>query len=77
VSGRALRSIAQLAPHTARRLADLADAERLSGRGTERLLRVARTVADLAASVTVEAEHLEQAARWRPNLREPVLALAV
>ena len=31
----------------ARRLAELADAERLSGRGTERLLRVARTVADL------------------------------
>jgi len=77
VSGRALRSIAQLAPDTAQRLADLADAEGLSGRGTERLLRVARTVADLAASEAVEAEHLEEAARWRPSLRQPVLALAV
>ena len=50
VSGRALRAIAALGPVTARRLADLADAELLSGRGTERLLRVARTVADLAGS---------------------------
>jgi magnesium chelatase family protein len=77
VSGRALRSIAQLAPDTAQRLAELADNERLSGRGTERLLRVARTVADLAGADAVEAEHLEEAARWRPSLRQPVLALAV
>jgi len=34
-------------------------------------------VADLAASDAVEAEHLEEAARWRPSLRQPVLALAV
>ncbi|HTK44310.1 MAG TPA: ATP-binding protein, partial [Patescibacteria group bacterium] len=77
VTGRALRSIAQMAPETARRLADLADAELLSGRGTERLLRVARTVADLAESEAVEVEHLEEAARWRPSVRQPVLALAV
>ena len=77
VSGRALRSIAQMAPQTAQRLADLADAELLSGRGTERLLRVARTIADLAAAEAVEVEHLEEAARWRPSLRQPALALAV
>ena len=77
VGGRALRAIASLRPVTARRLADLADAERLSGRGTERLLRVARTVADLAASAAVEIEHLEEAARWRPPSGRSPMALAV
>ena len=77
VGGRALRAISNLRPITARRLADLADAERLSGRGTERLLRVARTVADLAASPAVEIEHLEEAARWRPPSGRPSVALAI
>ncbi len=77
VSGRALRTIASLRPVTSRRLADLADTERLSGRGTERLLRVARTVSDLAGSPAVEIEHLEEAARWRPPSQRPPVALAV
>ena len=77
VGGRALRIVANLRPITTRRLADLADAERLSGRGTERLLRVARTVADLAASGAVEIEHLEEAARWRPPSGRSPMALAV
>ena len=77
VSGRALRAIARLDVVTMRRLAELADVERLSGRGTERLLRVARTVADLAGSEAVEVEHLEEAARWRPPATRPELALAV
>jgi magnesium chelatase family protein len=77
VSGRALRALAGMRQATADRLGDLADAERLSGRGTERLLRVARTVADLAASGAVELEHLEEAARWRPPSTQPLIALAV
>ena len=77
VSGRTLRTIAGLRPITARRLSDLADTELLSGRGTERLLRVARTVADLAGSPSVEIEHLEEAARWRPPSSRPPVALAV
>lgn len=77
VSGRALRTISALRPITSRRLADLADTERLSGRGTERLLRVARTVADLGGSPSVEVEHLEEAARWRPPSTHPPVALAV
>jgi magnesium chelatase family protein len=77
VAGRTLRTIARLRPITTRRLSDLADAERLSGRGTERLLRVARTVADLGGSESVEIEHLEEAARWRPPSSRPPVALAV
>jgi magnesium chelatase family protein len=77
VGGRALRLISRLRPETSHRLAELADAERLSGRGTERLLRVSRTVADLAASEAVEVEHLEEAARWRPPSARPATALAV
>ena len=77
VSGRALRVISAMSVATGRRLAELADSERLSGRGTERLLRVARTVADLAAADAVEIEHLEEAARWRPPSIRPLVALAV
>jgi magnesium chelatase family protein len=77
VSGRALRSIAAMEPDTAERLAELADAELLSGRGTERLLRVARTVADLGGAGAVTIAHLEEAARWRPPTLRAPLALAV
>jgi magnesium chelatase family protein len=77
IGGRALRAVARLRPLTGDRLSELADAERLSGRGTERLLRVALTVADLAGADAVEVEHLEEAARWRPPSSRPVMALAV
>jgi magnesium chelatase family protein len=77
VSGRALRAISGLSAESAERLAQLADSELLSGRGTERLLRVARTVADLSGVATVEIEHLEEAARWRPPSIRTSLALAV
>jgi magnesium chelatase family protein len=77
ISGRSLRAIALMDGTTTRRLSDLADSELLSGRGTERLLRVARTVADLAGSPAVEIEHLEEAARWRPPSSRAPVALAV
>jgi magnesium chelatase family protein len=77
ISGRALRVVAGLHTATARHLAELADAELLSGRGTERLLRVARTIADLADAGDVGLEHLEEAARWRPPSTRPPVALAV
>jgi magnesium chelatase family protein len=77
VTGRALRAIAGLRAITSHRLAELADAERLSGRGTERLLRVARTIADLDESDAVEIVHLEEAARWRPPTSRSPFALAV
>lgn len=37
----------------------------LSARGVGRLLRVARTIADLDGAPTVRREHLEEAARFR------------
>jgi magnesium chelatase family protein len=65
ISGRELRSNCLLSPVAARRAIDLADLEGLSGRGTERLLRVARTIADLAGETAVLGDHLEEAARFR------------
>lgn len=65
VSGRELRTICDLTPIAARRAVELADLEGLSGRGTERLLRVARTIADLAGAGSVAIEHLDEAARFR------------
>lgn len=65
ISGRELRSVCALSPVAARRAIELADLEGLSGRGTERLLRVARTIADLGGAVAVLGEHLEEAARFR------------
>ena len=77
ISGRALRRFAGLAPLDQARLAALAETEQLSGRGTERLLRVARTIADLGGSDAVVADHLEEAARWRVPTARPIDALAV
>lgn len=39
----------------------------LSGRGFDRLLRVARTIADLARANTISEAHLAEAARYRDN----------
>ncbi len=65
LSGRALRAACRLAPAAIARAVALADLESLSGRGTERVLRVARTIADLAGSSAVEPDHLDEAARFR------------
>jgi magnesium chelatase family protein len=52
-------------PQAMRTLATLHDREGLSARGHGRVLRVARTVADLAASEQVHREHVEMAAALR------------
>jgi magnesium chelatase family protein len=73
--GRALRRACRLSDTTARRLAEVAEAEFASGRGTERLLRVARTIADLDGALAVEPRHLEEAAWFRsPLLKHAALA---
>ncbi len=65
VRGRKLRTICRLGGLEAARAVVLADRERLSGRGTERLLRVARTIADLEGDAVVSTEHLDEAAQFR------------
>jgi magnesium chelatase family protein len=65
LAGRALRMACDLSPTAIARAVALSDLESLSGRGTERVLRVARTIADLAGSARVEPIHLDEAARFR------------
>jgi magnesium chelatase family protein len=75
LSGRALRASCGLDAVASRRVVQLSEHERLSGRGTERLLRVARTIADLDGEQAVSVTQLEEAARFRsPALRLASLA---
>ena len=66
LTGRLLRDACALTAGAQRDLIRLAELERASGRGTERILRVARTIADLAGDRAVRAEHLDEAAWFRP-----------
>jgi magnesium chelatase family protein len=74
--GRLLRTACRLGADEAARAVVLAEREGLSGRGTERLLRVARTIADLDSSDRVLAVHLDEAARFRAPAETPSLAEA-
>jgi magnesium chelatase family protein len=65
LTGRSLRRACGLGPDARRRLIELAELEEASARGTERLLRVARTIADLAGDDAVAEPHLDEAAWFR------------
>jgi magnesium chelatase family protein len=65
LSGARLRAACRLGPPEQAHAIRLAELEGWSARGTERLLRVARTVADLVGSERVEGLHLDEAARFR------------
>lgn len=78
--GTGIRSNAEMPGAVARRVLDLTDdaaallsraVDRfaLSGRGFDRALRVARTVADLAASERVEADHVAESLSYRADER--------
>lgn len=65
VDGRRLRSLCRLTAESEGAFVALAERTALSARGAIRLLRVARTIADLAQAGPVSREHLEEAARFR------------
>jgi magnesium chelatase family protein len=66
LTGRTLREVCALDGSARRALVGLAELEHATGRGTERILRVARTIADLAGAEAVRSDHLEEAAWYRP-----------
>jgi magnesium chelatase family protein len=74
--GRALRRACRLSSVAAARVVSLAEDEMATGRGTEQLLRVARTIADLDGSVAVEPGHLDEAAWYRSPASRASEALA-
>lgn len=77
LSGDELRAMVRLDAATRRHVVVLAELERASGRGTERILRVARTIADLAGEGSVSAGHLDEAAWYRSSDHRAADARAV
>jgi len=71
---RAVTELARVGDGALRRLYDLHDAYGLSARGHHRVLRVARTVADLAGADRVDVEHVATALALRTD--SPDLAAA-
>jgi magnesium chelatase family protein len=65
LSGRALRAACALGQAEQTHAVRLAEMDGWSARGIERLLRVARTAADLEGVEWVAETHLDEAARFR------------
>jgi magnesium chelatase family protein len=74
--GRHLRRVCGLGPTERARAVALAELDSYSARGTERLLRVARTIADLGGSDRVAVADLDEAARYRTSASRAARALA-
>jgi magnesium chelatase family protein len=72
MTARVMRDVAQPTPSALRLLYELHDRHRLSARGHTRVLRLARTVADLESSDRIGPDHVHIAAGLR--LEQPALA---
>jgi magnesium chelatase family protein len=70
------RREARLSPGGEETLASAVEALHLSGRGFDRALKVARTLADLAGSEDVHADHVAEALSYRGDMGEEGLARA-
>jgi magnesium chelatase family protein len=77
LSGGRLRAACGLGASERARVVSLAEGLELSARGVERLLRTARTVADLDGSELVGRRHLEEVGRFRALGVRSVAQLAV
>jgi len=65
MDGRTTRRHAALKPTAMQRLMDVVDAGGLTGRGHDRVLRLARTIADLEGREEIAAEDLDEALGYR------------
>jgi magnesium chelatase family protein len=65
VEGELLDQVATPEPAGAKLLTEAASAMRLTARGYHRVLKVARTIADLAGSPTVARIHIAEALSYR------------
>ncbi len=68
LSGEQVREQARARPQAMGLLRDFIDAHALSGRAHARLLKVARTIADLEGAERVERHHLAEALQYRASL---------
>lgn len=73
ISSKDIDAHASLSPETKKRLIAIATQYTLSPRAYHRVLRVARSIADLEQSPSVEERHILEAFQYRPKLYEDAL----